>query len=98
MLRARRIPAAVAACLSAAAGAWCQAETPERPAETPDEPGAVWAAAAPGNFQPANRPGERSIDMVVIHDIEVTAESAVKWFQNPMAKVSAHYVVGADGK
>ncbi|HEU4752785.1 MAG TPA: N-acetylmuramoyl-L-alanine amidase, partial [Armatimonadota bacterium] len=57
-----------------------------------------WAPAAPENFQPANRPQERAIDIVVIHDIEGTAESAVKWFQNPKAQVSAHYVVGAGGR
>jgi hypothetical protein len=62
--------------------------------ETPDYPGAVWVAAAPGNFRPSDRPSaERPIDMIVIHDIEGTAISAVRWFQNPQARVSSHYVV-----
>lgn len=63
--------------------------------ETPDAAGAIWAPAATGNFGPANRPAEESIDYVVIHDIEGSAEWAVSWFQNPKAGTSAHYVVNA---
>jgi hypothetical protein len=63
-----------------------------------DEPLALWAPAHSGNFQAADRPRERAIDTVVIHDIEGPGESAVRWFQNPMARASAHYVLGADGK
>lgn len=65
-------------------------------ADTPDEPGAVWEPAAPTNFQRANRPASGPIDTVVIHDIEGTAEGCVRWFQNPAARVSAHYVVDAE--
>lgn len=63
--------------------------------ETPDAPGAIWAPAAPGNFGPANRPVDETIDYIVIHDIEGSAESAVAWFQNPQAGTSAHYVVSS---
>jgi len=35
---------------------------------------------------------------VVIHDIEGPALSAVRWFQDPRAKVSAHYVVDGEGR
>jgi Putative peptidoglycan-binding domain-containing protein len=40
----------------------------------------------------------RPIDLVVIHTMEMdergdTAETCAKWFQNPTAKVSAHYCV-----
>jgi N-acetyl-anhydromuramyl-L-alanine amidase AmpD len=63
--------------------------------ETSDTPGAIWAPAAAVNFGPANRPTEESIDYVVIHDIEGSAEWAVSWFQNPQAGTSAHYVVNA---
>lgn len=91
--------AALATCATAAA-AWSQATPPTRnPAsEGPDEPGAIWAPAAPTNFAQANRPMDRPIEYVVIHDIEGGAEGAVKWFQNPMSKVSAHYVVDHTGK
>jgi hypothetical protein len=34
--------------------------------------------------------------MVVIHDIEGSATSAVNWFQNPQARASSHYVVSGE--
>lgn len=80
--------------LCAAATAWAQPGTQT----TPDEPGVIWAPAAPANFRTANRPVDRPIDRIVIHDIEGPAESAVRWFQNPRARVSAHYVVGTDAR
>jgi hypothetical protein len=60
---------------------------------TPDYPLAEWAPANPGNFNTADRPNDQKIDMVVIHDIEGSAASAVAWFQNPAARASSHYVV-----
>lgn len=73
--------------------------TPAAPViETPDTPGAVWAPASPQNFQASNRPVTRPIDMIIIHDIEGTALSAVNWFQNSKAGVAAHYVVDAEGR
>jgi hypothetical protein len=64
--------------------------------ETPDFPGATWAPAAPSNFRRADRPTSRAIDMVVIHDIEGSATSAVNWFQNPKAQASSHYVISGE--
>ncbi|MDQ2800445.1 MAG: N-acetylmuramoyl-L-alanine amidase, partial [Armatimonadota bacterium] len=62
--------------------------------ETPDYPGAIWEPASPANFQRAHRPSpQQPIDRIVIHDIEGTAAEAVRWFQNPKARASAHYVV-----
>lgn len=75
------------------------AQTSAASGEAPDQPGAVWAPANAANFQPANRPADRPVDIVVIHDIEGSAEGAVRWFQNPRSQVSAHYVVGGpDGR
>lgn len=71
------------------------APTPAPVPEQPDQPGAIWAPAAPGNFRPETGPTPRTIDTVVIHDIEGTALGAVSWFQNPKSRVSAHYVVDA---
>jgi hypothetical protein len=69
-------------------------EPPVAPVETPDFPGAVWAPASPDNFKPSNRPSaEQAIDRIVIHDIEGPALSAVRWFQNPKAQASSHYVI-----
>ncbi len=67
--------------------------------ETPDEAGVTWAPAAATNFTVAERPRSHPMDTIVIHDIEGSAMGAVNWFQNPKARVSAHYVVDAvDGK
>jgi N-acetyl-anhydromuramyl-L-alanine amidase AmpD len=45
-----------------------------------------------------NKTDGRQIDLIVIHTMEMdekgdTAESCARWFQNPIAKVSAHYCV-----
>lgn len=65
----------------------------------PDYPGATWVPANPGNYNVANRPNDFDINMVVIHDIEGSAGSAMAWFQNPQAQASSHYVVDSwDGK
>lgn len=65
------------------------------PAQTTDYPGAIWTPAADGNFGPANRPADDSIDMVIIHDIEGSVQSAIHIFQDPKAHVSAHYIVSS---
>ena len=48
-----------------------------------------------------NRTSGRQIDLIVIHTMEMdekgtTAENCAQWFQNPTAKVSAHYCVDSD--
>jgi N-acetyl-anhydromuramyl-L-alanine amidase AmpD len=47
------------------------------------------------------RTNGRRIDLIVIHTMEMdekgeTAENCARWFQNPAARVSAHYCVDAD--
>lgn len=69
--------------------------TTQTSTETPDTPGALFVAAAPQNYNKADRPHDLPIDMVIIHDIEGSAESAVAWFQNPKAQATAHYVVSS---
>lgn len=63
-----------------------------------DYPGAIWVPAAKENFGPANRPLDEAIDMVIVHDIEGPASSAISIFQDPARQVSTHYIVGRDGK
>jgi N-acetyl-anhydromuramyl-L-alanine amidase AmpD len=63
-------------------------------AEATDEPTITWHAADPANF---TEESSRTIDMVVIHKAEGSAESAWSTFQDPTAQRSAHYVVGSDG-
>lgn len=45
-----------------------------------------------------HRPEDSVIDTVVLHHTAgPTLEGAVKWFENPESRVSAHFVVGKDG-
>lgn len=61
-------------------------------------PGVIWYPAAPGNYTPATRPNELPIDKIVIHMTQSSFASALTWFQDPAAGVSAHYTVrSSDG-
>ncbi|HEY3413631.1 MAG TPA: N-acetylmuramoyl-L-alanine amidase [Armatimonadota bacterium] len=65
---------------------------------TPDYPLATWIPANRRNFQRADRPNDFNIDMVVIHDIEGSAEGCLSWFQDVRARATSHYVVSASGQ
>jgi len=42
---------------------------------------------------------KRKIDMIVIHYTgSLRINGTVSWFQNPKSKVSAHYIIGRDGR
>lgn len=60
--------------------------------------GTRFAPAATGNFLPSS--GVRTIDKVVIHitDGGANINGTIRWFQDPTAQVSSHYVVGQDGE
>src|SRR2546425_7344371 len=64
---------------------------------TQDFPGAQWAPASSANFTVADRPHDHPVDMIVIHDIEGSAASAIRAFQDPNRKASAHYVIAKNG-
>ncbi|MGC5011344.1 N-acetylmuramoyl-L-alanine amidase [Streptosporangium sp. DT93] len=65
---------------------------------SPDHPGAHWVAANAGNRTVAARPGSHTIDRVVVHVTQGAYAGTLSWFQNPAARVSAHYVVrSSDG-
>jgi N-acetyl-anhydromuramyl-L-alanine amidase AmpD len=49
------------------------------------------------NYKNVSRTGD-DIDAIVIHTVEGTASGAITWFQNPQAKVSAHYVISKTGE
>jgi hypothetical protein len=66
-------------------------------AQSPDYPPASWIPADPANYTVADRPHDYPVDMIVIHDIEGTAGSAIQAFQNPTRQGSAHYVVADNG-
>jgi hypothetical protein len=67
-------------------------------APTPEDPFASrFVPANAGNYRVASG---RTISRVVIHITDGGAKTSgpVSWFQNPDAKVSAHYVIGQDGE
>ena len=62
-----------------------------------DYASAVWVPGCSSNFSAASR-GVADIDRVVIHTVQGSAISAVNWFANCAAKVSAHYTVSKTGE
>jgi N-acetyl-anhydromuramyl-L-alanine amidase AmpD len=77
-----------------------EAEAPlvyEAQGRNTDYPKASWRAASSNNYSRANREKSHDINKVVIHVVQGSASSAVNWFQNPNASVSAHYVVNRKG-
>lgn len=64
-----------------------------------DYPDASWHPASAQNYTAAGRSSSADINKIVIHVAQGSYESAVNWFQDPAAGVSAHYVVrSSDGK
>ncbi|WP_273845651.1 N-acetylmuramoyl-L-alanine amidase [Rubrobacter calidifluminis] len=65
-----------------------------------DYPGSTWYGASPSNYTAANRPnGGLNITTIVVHVTQGSWASAIDWFSDPRAQVSAHYVVRrSDGK
>jgi hypothetical protein len=59
---------------------------------------AIWVPAASTNYSVFDRPDDYPIDMIVIHDIEGSATSAITTFQDPKRHGSAHYIVSYKGK
>lgn len=63
------------------------------------KPAVSWYPAHSNNFTAANRPGSHNIARVIVHVTQGSWSSAVNWFQNPSAGVSAHYTIrSSDGK
>jgi N-acetyl-anhydromuramyl-L-alanine amidase AmpD len=59
---------------------------------------AHWYGAHPNNYTPANRPSSGPINKIVIHVTQGSFSSAINWFKNGSAYVSAHYTVrSSDG-
>src|SRR5207244_10596695 len=54
-------------------------------------------ATAPCTYNGANRPTDFSIEQVVIHDVEGSAQDAISDFQDPNRFASVQYVVATDG-
>ena len=67
-------------------------------AAAPDYGGATWHPAYSGNYSNFNRERDVNIDRLIVHVVQGTAAGAVSWFQNSSSNVSAHYVVGDEGR
>ena len=53
------------------------------------------APASLANYTPGR---VATVDRIVVHVAEGTYRGTLSWFQNPQAKVSAHFTVGKDGE
>lgn len=63
----------------------------------PDYPSAIWDQASTSNFTVGR--GGATITNVVVHTTEGSYSGTISWFNNPSAKVSAHYVIrSSDGQ
>lgn len=63
-----------------------------------DYPLAEWIPAAESNYMVAKRPSEPCITMIVVHVMQGTLDGTIRWFQNPVSGVSAHYNIGINGR
>jgi len=65
---------------------------------TPDYPKSTWHGAYSGNYTNASRPGSNPINKIIIHVTQGSWSSAINWFRDSRAGVSAHYTVrSSDG-
>lgn len=66
----------------------------EMPDGLPQYPEAIWKPV-----HPSNHGGDITPSTIAIHTIQGSYASAIAWFQNPAANVSAHYIVrSSDGQ
>lgn len=56
-------------------------------------PGSVFYGAHPNNYTVANREASHNINKIIIHVAQGSYSSAINWFRDPRAYVSAHYTV-----
>jgi N-acetyl-anhydromuramyl-L-alanine amidase AmpD len=86
------------AAAAAATGVLLPATRAQASALATDYPFAHWRPASTTNYSASDRRAAH-IRYVVIHVAQASFASAVRTFQNPMSRVSAHYVVrSADGR
>jgi hypothetical protein len=63
-----------------------------------DYRGAEWYGAAQGNYGNSNRESSHNINMLILHTVEGPLTAGINTFQNPSENVSAHYIVGSEGR
>lgn len=65
---------------------------------TPDYSGSTWYGAYSGNYTSASRPSSNPINKIIVHVTQGSWSSAINWFRDSRAQVSAHYTVrSSDG-
>ncbi|MEV6108000.1 peptidoglycan recognition family protein [Streptomyces sp. NPDC051940] len=81
----------------AAAGAAAAAIGPlaASPASAASYPVTHWIPASASNYTVSNRPTTYPINLVVIHVTQETFQDAMRIFQDPSRKVSAHFMVAS---
>lgn len=68
-------------------------------ATSEDYPPARWIPAYSGNYTVSDRPSTYPIQYVIVHVVQGSYNGCISWFQNPSARVSAHYVIrSSDGE
>jgi len=92
------VPAVLALLMSNQVAAEAAPRSSSVFAGTLDYSGATWVPADPADYSFAERPHDYPVQMIVIHDTELTAYSAIEKFQDPSSAVSAHYVVSRTGQ
>ncbi|MER5932366.1 peptidoglycan recognition family protein [Streptomyces sp. NPDC002054] len=68
-----------------------------RPDHSVDYAPAVWIEACEDNYTPSDRPESYPIEYVVIHLTTDIFPTMLRMFRDPAERVSAHYVVSANG-
>jgi len=63
-----------------------------------DYPRARWRPAHSSNYTGSRRERSYNINRVVIHVVQGSYSSAIRWFKNASADVSSHYVVSRRGR
>lgn len=58
-----------------------------------DYSGATYYGAYSGNYSNASRPSSNPINKIIVHVVQGSWSSAINWFQDSRAGVSAHYTV-----
>lgn len=61
-----------------------------------DYSNSTYYGADGNNYTVADRPGSHEIDKIVVHVTQGSWSSAINWFNDPRAGVSAHYTVRSD--
>lgn len=86
------------AALTAAAGVLLPGAGAAASAAVTDYPLARWSGASPTNFTASSRPSAHPVRRVIVHVTQTTFTGTLGIFQNPVKKVSAHYVIrSSDG-